>query len=138
VILDEAGLESAVDWYLPTVERQTGIRIRYEKSGEPFPVASQAGIHVYRVLQESLNNVVRHSGAREAYVRLRFSKDQLGLEVEDDGRGLNTPIKKGVGIVAMKERAELLGGTIEVSSVGTRGTRVRLVVPKSEIDEESA
>ena len=134
VILDEAGLESAVDWYLPTVERQTGIRIRYEKSGEPFPVASNAGIHVYRVLQESLNNVVRHSGASEARVRLTFAEDQLGLEIEDDGRGLSTPIKRGVGIVAMKERAGLLGGTIEVASAGTRGTRVRLVVPKSEID----
>lgn len=135
VILDEAGLESAVDWYLPAIERQTGIRIRYEKSGDPFPVASHAGIHVYRVLQESLNNVVRHSGAQEAHVRLRFLEDRLALEVEDDGRGLHTPIKKGVGIVAMKERAELLGGTIEVASLGTRGTRVRLIVPKSEIDE---
>jgi signal transduction histidine kinase len=134
VILDEAGLESAVDWYLPTVERQTGIRIRYEKSGEPFPVASSAGIHVYRVLQESLNNVVRHSGAQEARVRLTFAQDELGLEIEDDGRGLHMPIKRGVGIVAMKERAGLLGGTIEVASAGARGTRVRLVVPKSEID----
>ncbi|HWK31982.1 MAG TPA: histidine kinase [Terriglobales bacterium] len=134
VIFDEAGLESAVDWYLPTVERQTGIRIRYEKFGEPFPVASSAGIHVYRVLQESLNNVVRHSGAQEARVRLMFTKDQLGLEIEDDGRGLHMPIKRGVGIVAMKERAGLLGGTIEVASAGARGTRVRLVVPKSEID----
>jgi signal transduction histidine kinase len=138
VILDEAGLESAVDWYLPTVERQAGIRIRYEKSGDPFPVPSNAGIHVYRVLQESLNNVVRHSGAKEAWVRLKFSKEQLDLEVEDDGCGLATPIKRGVGIVAMKERAELLGGMIEVASAGTRGTRVRLVVPKSEIDGQTA
>jgi signal transduction histidine kinase len=137
VILDEAGLESAVDWYLPTVERQTGIRIHYQKSGETFPVASSAGIHVYRVLQESLNNVVRHSGAKEAWVRLRFSKEQLDLEVEDDGRGLEKPIKRGVGIVAMKERAELLGGTIEVASSGAKGTRVRLIVPKSEIDGQT-
>jgi signal transduction histidine kinase len=137
VILDEAGLESAVDWYLPTVERQTGLRIHYQKSGETFPVASSAGIHVYRVLQESLNNVVRHSGAKEAWVRLRFSNEQLDLEVEDDGRGLEKLIKRGVGIVAMKERAGLLGGTIEVASAGARGTRVRLIVPKSEIDGQT-
>jgi signal transduction histidine kinase len=137
VILDEAGLESAVDWYLPTVERQTGIRIHYQKSGEAFPIASSAGIHVYRVLQESLNNVVRHSGAKEAWVRLRFSNEQLDLEVEDDGRGLEKPIKRGVGIVAMKERAGLLGGTIEVANSETGGTRVRLIVPKREIDGQT-
>src|SRR6202034_80486 len=66
VMLDEAGLESTLDWYIPTVERQTGIAISYEKEGVAFPVDSGAGVHVYRVLQEALNNVARHSGAREA------------------------------------------------------------------------
>ena len=66
VMLDEAGLESTIDWYIPTVEKQTGIDITYEKSGAPFPVDGSAAIHIYRVLQEALNNVARHSGAREA------------------------------------------------------------------------
>src|SRR5262249_9103558 len=72
VILDEAGLECALAWYVPTVERQTGIAISYEKSGESFRVDGSAGIHAYRILQEALNNVVRHSGAKEAWVQLRF------------------------------------------------------------------
>jgi signal transduction histidine kinase len=137
VILDEAGLESAVDWYLPTVERQTGIRIQYEKSGESFPVASSGGIHVYRVLQEALNNVARHSGANGASVRLRFLEDRLELEVEDDGRGIKTPMKRGIGIVAMRERAELLHGTVELGPVATGGTRLRLTVPRREIDGQA-
>ena len=66
VMLDEAGLESTLDWYIPTVERQTGIAISYEKQGEPFPVDGGAGVHIYRVLQEALNNVARHSGAKQA------------------------------------------------------------------------
>ncbi|HXZ79415.1 MAG TPA: histidine kinase, partial [Terriglobales bacterium] len=83
VTLDESGLENTLDWYLPTVERQTGIVISYEKSGTPFPVDGSTGIHIYRVLQEALNNVARHSGARQAWVRLQFLPDALQLEVED-------------------------------------------------------
>ena len=63
VMLEEAGLESTLDWYLPMVERQTGIHISYEKSGTAFPVDGNAAIHVYRMVQEALNNVTRHSGA---------------------------------------------------------------------------
>ena len=57
VMLDEVGLESTLDWYIPTVERQTGIDISYEKSGTPFTVDGNVGIHMYRVLQEAMNNV---------------------------------------------------------------------------------
>ena len=136
VMLDESGLESTIDWYLPVVERQTGVEICYEKSGATFPVDGSKGVHVYRVLQEALNNVARHSGAHKAWVRLRFAEDVLELEVEDHGSGF-TPraTRQGIGLVAMRERAELLGGTIEFSNPAQGGTLVRLRVPidKSEL-----
>ena len=72
VMLDETGLESTLDWYIPTVEKQTGIDISYLKSGAPFAVDGNSAVHIYRVLQEALNNVARHSGARQAQVRLNF------------------------------------------------------------------
>jgi signal transduction histidine kinase len=135
VILDEEGLESALDWYLPTMERQTGIKVCYEKSGDRFPIASSAGIHVYRVVQEALNNVVRHSGASSVVVRLRFQPDSLELLLEDHGAGLaQAPRARGIGMVAMRERAELLGGRIEVSSRNGGGTRVELKVPRENLD----
>jgi len=138
VILDEGGLESALDWYLPTMERQTGIKVCYEKSGDPFPIASNAGIHVYRVVQEALNNVVRHSGSSSAVVRLRFQPDSLELLVEDDGAGLKqAPPARGIGMVAMKERAELLGGRLEVSSRNGGGTVVHLKVPRTNLDGQA-
>jgi two-component system sensor histidine kinase UhpB len=131
VILDEAGLESTLDWYLPTVERQTGLSISYEKSGSPFQVDGRAGIHAYRVLQEALNNVTRHSGAKQAWVRLRFLADSLELEVEDHGKGIPQHSNShGIGLVAMRERAELLDGLIEFSRPQEGGTRVRLRIPK--------
>src|SRR6267378_3528593 len=104
VMLDEAGLESTLDWYIPTVERQTGIAISYEKEGTPFAVESSASVQIYRVLQEALNNVARHSGAKQSWVRLRFLAATLELEVEDHGIGFGgRPAKQGIGLVAMRE-----------------------------------
>src|SRR5271170_3190394 len=101
VTLEEAGLESTVDWYLPVVERQNGIVIHYTKMGDAFSVESRAGIHVYRVLQEALNNATRHSGTKEIWVRLRFLEDSLELDVEDRGSGFHSNGKRGIGLVAM-------------------------------------
>lgn len=131
VMLDEAGLESTLDWYIPTVERQSGIAISYEKQGAPFPVDGGAGVHVYRVLQEALNNVARHSGAKQAWVRLRFLPDALELEVEDHGAGFTeSPRRQGIGLVAMRERSELMGGKIVFSRPSEGGTRLHLTVPR--------
>lgn len=130
-LLDEAGLEGTLDWYLQTLERQTGLVIAYEKSGAPFPVDGGRGIHVYRVLQEALNNVVRHSGVEKARVRLRFQADALDLEVEDHGKGFDIQhALRGIGVVAMRERAQLLGGTIDFVRPPEGGTRVLLKVPR--------
>jgi len=130
VTLEEAGLESTVDWYLPMVERQNGIVINYSKTGAPFSVESRAGIHVYRILQEALNNATRHSGAKELWVRLRFLEHALELDVEDHGSGFHPNGRRGIGLVAMRERAELLGGTLQFLHPQGGGTLVRLSVPK--------
>jgi signal transduction histidine kinase len=141
VILDEAGLERTLEWYIPTVERQTGIVISYEKSGEPFNVDGTAAIHIYRVLQEALNNVARHAGTREAWVRLRFLEKGLELEIEDHGRGIVTQSAKqgkGIGVVAMRERAELLGGSLEYLHPREGGTLIRLRIPRERGDAHSS
>jgi signal transduction histidine kinase len=135
VMLDEAGLETTLDWYLPVVERQSGIDISYEKSGTPFPLDGNAAIHVYRVLQEALNNVSRHSGAKQAWVRLRFLPQKLELEVEDHGLGfVAQAAKQGIGLVAMRERAELLSGKIVFTSPGSGGTLVHLEIPREKTE----
>jgi signal transduction histidine kinase len=139
VLLEEAGLESTLDWYIPTVERQSGISLHYEKKGQPFPVETGAGVHIYRVLQEALNNVSRHSGAREAWIRLTFSLDSLELEVEDHGKGfVAEKMQRGIGLVAMRERAELIGGALAISPRAQGGTVVRLHVPKEKAEVHGA
>lgn len=142
VLLDEAGLESTLDWYIPTVERQSGLALHYEKSGKPYAIGANAGVQIYRVLQEALNNVSRHSGAKEAWIRLRFQPEQLEMEVEDHGKGLApTEGQPGIGLVAMRERAEILGGALTVSGLGAAagstngtGTLVKLRIPRAKVE----
>lgn len=138
VLLDEQGLESTLDWYIPTAERHAGLALRYEKSGAAFPVESNAGVQIYRVLQEALNNVSRHSGAKEACVRLKFQGDTLLLEVEDHGKGISANRNQpGIGLVGMRERAELIGGTLELLQPNGGGTLVRLTVPREKVESHA-
>ncbi len=139
VLLEEAGLESTLDWYIPTVGRQTGLALHYEKTGQPFAVEMSAGVHIYRVLQEALNNVSRHSGASDAWIRLKFSSNALELEVEDHGKGfVADKMQRGIGLVAMRERAELIGGTLAISPRPQGGTKVRLLIPRAKVDANGA
>jgi signal transduction histidine kinase len=129
-ILEELGLESTIEWYLTTFERQSGVAVSYERIGEPVRVDDQTAIHVYRVLQEALANVARHSGAKQAAVRLRSRGRSIELEIEDRGSGFSpNASRRGLGLVAMRERAALLGGTVTVEGGLDGGTRVRLIVP---------
>jgi signal transduction histidine kinase len=148
-ILEEAGLEGTIEWYLPTVERQTGLAVSYERSGPSVEIPNTIAIHVYRVLQEALNNVARHAGSNRAWVRLRSSANRLELEVEDHGAGLASTAgrapgtsdangsRRGLGLVAMRERAAIVGGTIEFVNVPEGGTLVRLTVPLDKIESNA-
>ena len=95
-------------------------------------------IHVFRVLQEALSNVARHSGASEAWVRLHEKDGVLELEVEDHGKGVQPAPRRGLGIVTMRERTELIGGTIEFLTPPQGGTLVRLRVPVEHRDTDDA
>lgn len=129
-LLEELGLHSAIEWYLSTVEKQLGIGIEYEPAGAPIHVDDTAAIHVYRVLQEAINNAARHSGATRTRVRLSGESGSLILDVEDNGNGFDAAAAGGgLGLVTMRERAALLGGTLQFLRGRDGGTLVRLTVP---------
>ncbi|MBY0504769.1 MAG: sensor histidine kinase [Bryobacteraceae bacterium] len=129
VLLQEQGLLPAIAWYLPTVQRQTGLTIHYEPP-EPFEVDPRRAIHVFRILQEALNNVVRHAKVDEAFVRLLARTDSFMLEIEDRGRGMAVAKSPGMGLTAMRERASLIDGKIEISPGERGGTLVKLQAPR--------
>lgn len=135
-ILEELGLDSTLDWYVGTAGKQLGLEIVYERRGVAVPVASAVAIHVYRVLQEALSNVARHAGTTAVWVRLDYGAEAVVLEVEDHGSGLPEArtTRRGLGMVAMRERAELVRGTIEFTRPAGGGTLVRFRVPLTEAD----
>lgn len=129
VMLEETGLETAIDTYIPMFERRTGLAIRYQKNGHGPAPGGEAAIHLYRVLQEALNNVARHSRSGQADVRLNFEPAAVVLEVEDQGIGFQNPGGQGLGLISMRERAEMLKGRIEFLPGREKGSLVRLTVP---------
>ena len=137
VILDEVGFEGAVDQYLPGFEKQTGIAIRYEKTGRSRELDRGIAIHLYRVMQEALNNIARHSKSTEAAVRLDFQEETIVLEVEDNGLGFRKGDRQGMGLVSMKERADLVHGRVEFLDGREGGALVRLTAPAATEDHHA-
>jgi signal transduction histidine kinase len=129
VILDEVGFESALEAWLPSFEKQTGIEVRYDKRGEGCELDREVSIHLYRVLQEALNNVARHSNSKCADVRLRFLPQAVVLEIEDEGIGFQKKDARGLGLVSMRERAGLVNGAIEFAAGERGGALVRVTIP---------
>jgi signal transduction histidine kinase len=127
-ILDDYGLEKAIERYLPAVERQSGIEIHFDKQGSGH-IAPGHAIHVYRILQEALNNVMKHAKATKVRVQLSYLPKEFVLEIEDDGAGISGEPHGGLGLIAMRERAQMVGGLLQISGRPNSGTLVTLKGP---------
>ncbi len=139
VILEEQGLAAAIDWQLLQFERHTGIHVERRLRAEAISLPPEKAIHVYRILQECLNNVARHAGVDRVTVAVEEADGELRIEVADAGGGMGPAAGPSLGLSAMRERAGLLGGELSVESQAGAGTRVRLRVRLAEDgDGESA
>ena len=130
-VLDDFGLEKAVEWYVEQFGRQHDIATHFEVAGPIGVVPTESNIHIYRIVQEALTNVSKHAGAKEAWVRMAQHNGRLALAIEDRGRGLpaGDAVARGVGLVSMRERAELMGGTFAIRPATPRGVIVDVEVP---------
>ncbi|MCY9785394.1 sensor histidine kinase [Nocardiopsis sp. EMB25] len=109
--------------------RRAGIEVRVETAGRPRRLPVGTDTAAYRTVQEALTNVVRHSGAASATVRIDHRDTSLDIEVTDDGHGTVGPPEHGNGITGMAERAALLGGTVDARPLDGGGFRVRAHLP---------
>jgi signal transduction histidine kinase len=128
VALDEMGFEGAVDAYLPLFEHRTGVEIGYEKTGVGRELEQNVAIHLYRIMQEALNNVARHSKSARAVVRLHYLPSSVVLEVEDQGVGFGSKEQNGLGLVSMRERGELVNARVEFTDGAAGGALIRVTV----------
>lgn len=131
VVIDDYGLMEALRWYTGLFERQHQIPTTFEVP-DKFPrISGQPAIHAFRIAQEALNNLARHSGASTAIVRLQESNKHIRLEIEDNGIGLDHGAtgRKGLGLVAMRERAAIVDGKLIVQPAPGGGTIIALEMP---------
>jgi two-component system sensor kinase len=134
LMLDDLGLADAAGWLVDDFSRRAGIRCDMKLAGASAFAGLDGNIAtaIYRALQESLTNIARHSGARNAWIVLAVDDGLLHLEVEDDGKGLaSEDLAKGrsLGLKGMRERMAYLGGSLEVVRAPRGGTRLRAKVP---------
>jgi len=134
-ILDDFGLQQTLGWFAEQYTRQTGVQVHYEGKLADGLFPPEAAIHVYRIMQEALSNVTKHSGAHEAWVTLSEKDNLLRLEIRDNGKGFETgPVMKrvagqGIGLMGMRERAEHLQGSLSIRSAPDKGTTVSVQIP---------
>ena len=128
-MLDDLGLIPALEWQAREVSRRSGIKVKVtaENVSDSLPDAVRTG--VYRLVQEALNNVSRHSGAKSAVVNVQQTADSIGLTVKDDGSGFEPEKIRGLGLIGMEERVKQLGGRLEIESQPGHGTLLRATLP---------
>ena len=134
-MLDDFGLVRTLEWFALQFSRQTGITVNIEGNFGDVHVPAQDGIHIYRIVQEALSNVARHSKATEAQVRLAHSDGELTIEVHDDGEGFQ-PLQQmdrasgeGFGLMGMRERARRLHGALTIQSEAGQGATIAARIP---------
>jgi signal transduction histidine kinase len=133
-LLDTLGLEPSIEMLVREFTERTGMRIDAEIRLDEIEkrISSDIALCTYRILQESLNNIVRHAGASKVLVSIYVEQGNLKLCVCDDGKGFDLPkvdATKGCGISGMRERAWLVNGAVEINSAPNAGTRLTLTVP---------
>ncbi len=130
-VLDDLGLVAAIDAEARLFEERSGIECEVSVAGE-MPVNTDSATAIYRIVQEALTNVARHSNATRTEVRLRNRGDELLLEVRDDGRGVTTEEisdPSSFGLIGIRERATVMGATVQIEGVAGRGTIVSVRIP---------
>jgi signal transduction histidine kinase len=135
-VLDTAGLLAALEWQANQFQTQTGIVCVVKAEVKETMWEQELNTAFFRIFQEVLTNVIRHAGATKVEVRLSATNGDIVLEVRDNGRGISeAEIRntKSIGLLGIRERAALLGGTVHIEGEHGRGTTLAVRIPKTPV-----
>ena len=142
-LLDEAGLPSAVRWYVEGFAERSKIRVSLDLDTNLGRLSSECETAIFRLVQECLTNIHRHSGSLTASISISRTPRQVRVEVRDQGKGISVQkqrdagaMKRGVGIQGMQERVRQLGGRLQINS-GKGGTSVVAILPTETASSDS-
>ncbi len=131
-LLDDIGLFAAIEWYAGEFEKRTGIACRVSCGTEEPELDENKSINIYRIVQESLTNIIRHANATAVDVDLLIDADTLTLTIRDNGRGITSEEinnTRSLGLIGIRERALSCGGTIAIDGAAGKGTVVTAHIP---------
>ena len=134
-MLDDLGLLAALRWYAECRLQSQSTKVHVEVIGDEHRLPSQVETTVFRVCQEAINNIAKHAGATTVLIEINFKPSSLVVEIEDDGQGFDLSSiaavspTQGLGLLGMRERVNLIGGSLNISTKAGEGTRIALEVP---------
>ncbi|MBI4187234.1 MAG: PAS domain-containing protein [Chloroflexi bacterium] len=135
-LLDDLGLVAAARWLVDNKLTPAGIAVSFNIVGRERRLPSDLEAGLFRVIQEAVGNIARHAGARNAFIAFHFKRNAIRVGIRDDGRGFDVEEAitskdrpRGLGLVGMKERAELMNGSLSLRSYPGRGTEIDIEVP---------
>jgi len=134
-ILDDLGLIAAIEWQSQEFQQRSGITVAFQTSIGEFNFEPAMAIGLFRICQESLTNVARHSQASNVWIDLDYTDESLLLSIKDDGKGLgekNAGEKKTLGLLGMKERAIMMGGRLAINNHPGKGLVLQVQIPIKE------
>ena len=140
--IDDLGLSATLRWYTNRLQEMSRLRIKVDISGEEHLLDEAVKIAIFRIIQEALNNIIKHSRATTVTVNLGYAEESARILVRDNGVGFDMDTVKNragrvsLGLSGMAERAALLGGTVEVHSRPNYGTEVEAVIPYEVVEKE--
>jgi len=133
-MLDDLGLVDSIEWLAEELRARTGINVQVSLPDVDLVLDRERATALFRILQETLTNVARHANATQVNVRLAEEDGGLLLEVRDNGKGIGegqlSNGTKSLGILGMRERVLLLGGTLTISGAPGAGTTVSVLIPR--------
>ncbi len=137
-VLEHIGLVAAIRSFCKEISDQHGIHIELAHHEVPRQLHMDVALCLYRIVQEALRNVIKHSGAQTARVELSGTAEELALQISDDGTGFDLERARssgGLGLLSMRERLRLVGGTISFERAEPAGTRIEVRVPMPVSDD---
>lgn len=140
-ILDDLGLVEAIKWQAKEFETRTGIAVHYDRLGDEPPLNPQQTTAVFRILQEALTNILRHAQATKVRIQMKQEESELILTIADNGRGMTEDEAEGIhslGLLGMRERAHLIGGTLCFAGSAGSGTVITLRIPVRRVKSQRA
>ncbi len=131
-LLDDLGLSAAIEWHLGDFAKRSGIRTNFHASDAAIELSPEQATSLFRIYQESITNIARHAAATEITVELSVEVNDVSLCVTDNGTGFDIAVvnkRKTLGLLGMKERAEMMGGSFSVSKNSEAGTKIMVQIP---------